>query len=81
MLTQKIDGALDAILACMMRVPALRDAYRPGTPERAALDDLLASLQRADAVLFHRGPDAPSPAALGAAEAPGRLQPWLERRT
>lgn len=52
MLTHKIDGALDALLACMMRLPALRDCYRPGTPERGVLDDLMASLQRADAVLF-----------------------------
>ena len=55
MLTHKIDGALDALLACMMRLPALRDCYRPGTPERAALDDLMAALQRTDAVLFDRG--------------------------
>ncbi|HEY2660086.1 MAG TPA: hypothetical protein VGI79_10215 [Caulobacteraceae bacterium] len=55
MLTHKIDGALDALLACMMRLPALRDCYRPGTVERVALDDLMASLQRTDAVLFDRG--------------------------
>lgn len=55
MLTHKIDGALDALLACMMRLPALRDCYRPGTPERTALDDLMASLQQTDAVLFNRG--------------------------
>lgn len=52
MLSQKIDSALDALLACMMRLPALRDCYRPGTPERVALDDLTASLQRTGAALF-----------------------------
>ena len=52
MLSYRIDAALDALLACMMRVPALRDCYRPGTPERAALDSLLAELQRTDAALF-----------------------------
>lgn len=54
MLTHKIDAALDALLACAMRLPALRDCYRPGTPERAALDNLLAALQHADAALFTR---------------------------
>lgn len=62
MLTHRIDGALDALLACMMRLPALRDCYRPGTPERAALDDLMASLQRTDAVLFDRGAVTSAPA-------------------
>ena len=59
MLTLTIDAALDALLACMMRLPALRDCYRPGTPERAALDDLMASLQRTDATLFKRTASAP----------------------
>jgi hypothetical protein len=59
MLTHKIDSALDALLACMMRLPALRDCYRSGTPERTALEDLMASLQRTDAVLFDRKATAP----------------------
>ncbi|MDR3506843.1 MAG: hypothetical protein P4L64_02990 [Caulobacteraceae bacterium] len=63
MLTHKIDGALDALLACMMRLPALRDCYRPGTPERVALDELMVSLQRTDAALFdHRMAAAGPPA-------------------
>ena len=60
MLTHKIDGALDALLACMMRLPALRDCYRPGTAERAALDELMVSLQRTDTVLFERHAAAPT---------------------
>lgn len=54
MLSYQIDAALDSLLACMMRTPALRDCYRPGTPERTALDELLAQLARTDAVLFNR---------------------------
>ncbi len=50
--THEIHSALDALLACMMRLPTLRDCYRPGTVERIALDDLLASLRRTDAALF-----------------------------
>jgi hypothetical protein len=54
MLSYQIDAALDALLALMMRAPALRDCYRPGTPERAALDGLLEQLALTDAVLFSR---------------------------
>jgi hypothetical protein len=54
MLTYQIDAALDALLALMMRAPALRDCYRPGTPERTALDELLAQLAHTDAILFNR---------------------------
>lgn len=74
MLTHKIDGALDALMACMMRVPALRDCYRPGTAERVALDDLMAALQRTDAVLF-------SPGVASAARGSARLPPGLDQRT
>jgi membrane peptidoglycan carboxypeptidase len=59
MLTRKIDAALDAMLACMIKAPALLDVYRPGTPERAAVAELLAALQRTDAVLFERPADPP----------------------
>jgi hypothetical protein len=54
MLTTKIDAALDTLLACTIRLPALRDCYRPGTPERAALDDLIQALARTDAILHSR---------------------------
>ena len=63
MLSQKIDSALDALLACMMRLPALRDCYHSGTPERGALDDLLIALQRTDIVLFSPHANAPEPPA------------------
>ncbi len=56
MLSYQIDAALDALLALMMRAPALRDCYRPGTPERMALDGLLEQLARTDAILFNRQP-------------------------
>ncbi len=74
MLTHKIDGALDALLACMMRLPALRDCYRPGTPERIALDDLMASLQQTDAVLFNVG-------GSSSARGPADLQAGRDHRT
>jgi hypothetical protein len=51
MLTRRIDAALNALSDCRNRVPELRDIYRPDTPERAALDDVLAALQRAGTVL------------------------------
>ena len=59
MLTQRIDGALDALAACRSRLPDLRDVFRPGAPERAALDDLLAALARTDAVILSRRPSGP----------------------
>jgi hypothetical protein len=51
MLTRRIDAALDALQACRDRLPLLRDLYRPGSPERAALDEILGALSRADPVL------------------------------
>jgi hypothetical protein len=54
MLTRRIDAALDALAACRSRVPSLRDVYRPGSAERAVLDDLLGALKRADDVLLDR---------------------------
>jgi hypothetical protein len=61
MLTQRIDAALDALAACRSRMPGLRDVFQSGGPERAALDDLLAALERTDAVILsprasQRGP-------------------------
>jgi hypothetical protein len=46
MLTRRIDAALHALTECRARVPPLRDLYRPGSTERAALDDLLEALNR-----------------------------------
>jgi hypothetical protein len=57
-LTHKIDSALDALDACRARGPALRDCYRPGRPERAALDELLAALDRAVVALARAPVDA-----------------------
>jgi hypothetical protein len=52
MLTERIDAALEALAACRSRLPDLRDVFRPGAPERAVLDDLLAAMARADAVIL-----------------------------
>jgi hypothetical protein len=60
MLTRRIDAALDAIAACRDRVPALRDLYRDGTPERAALDVLIDAARRANGVLSGGGPRTPA---------------------
>lgn len=51
MLSRKIDAALNALDACRANAPGLRDCYRPGSPERAALDELMAALERTDLVL------------------------------
>lgn len=61
MLTRRIDAALDALAACRNRLPGLRDVFRPGAPERAALDELLAALERTDAVIGSRPRIAPRP--------------------
>ena len=50
MLTRRIDAALDALAECRLRVPGLRDVFRPDAPERAALDDVLAAMERFRAV-------------------------------
>jgi len=54
MLTRKIDAALDALAACRAHAPGLRDCYRPGTSERAALDGLVAARALTDAALAPR---------------------------
>jgi hypothetical protein len=54
MLTRRIDAALMAMTSCRERVPDLRDVYQSGSPERSALDNLLAALERADHVLMAR---------------------------
>ena len=62
MISRHIDAALDALETCRSRLPWLRDFYRPGTPEHAALEEALGALNRADAVLLDRssGTAAPS---------------------
>ena len=56
MLTRRIDAALNALTECRARLPPLRDLYRPGSAERAALDDLLEALNRTNEAL--RSPSA-----------------------
>ena len=51
MLTQKFDSAFDAMTVCRARVAALLDCYRPQTPERQAVEGLLAALESLDAAL------------------------------
>lgn len=60
MLTRKIDTALDAMASCRIRTPMLAECYRLGTPERIALDDLIAALERTDAILLRRDAAPPS---------------------
>ena len=62
MFTQRIDAALDAIAACKVKAPLLADCYRPGTPERIALEGLLVALETVDAALMRRDAEAPSAA-------------------
>jgi hypothetical protein len=54
MLTRRIDAAFDAIIQCRRRLPFLSEMYRPDTPERVAIDELLNALQRADEALLRR---------------------------
>ena len=51
MLTQRIDAALDALATARERLPVLREVFSPAAPERSAIDDLLAALDRADAAM------------------------------
>ncbi len=60
MLTQRIDAALNAIAACKVRTPLLADCYRPGTPERIALEGLLVALETVDAALLRRDAEPPT---------------------
>ena len=48
MLTRRIEDALDSLWVCRERLPMLRDLFRDGSPERAALDD---AIRRADKVM------------------------------
>lgn len=52
MLTRRIDPALNAMSDCKRRLPELREIYEPDSPQAKALDDVLASIDRAKAVLF-----------------------------
>jgi hypothetical protein len=56
MLARRLDSALDALAACRDRLSVLREVFGPGAPERAAVDDLLAAMERADAVILTRRP-------------------------
>jgi hypothetical protein len=55
MLTRRIDAAFQALAACRDRLPALREIYRAGSPERAPLDDLMEALRRAEDALLAPG--------------------------
>jgi hypothetical protein len=59
MLTRRIDSAIESLWTCRERLPFLRELYRPGSPERAALDDVLAAIRRADQVLLGQGASPP----------------------
>lgn len=59
MLTRPIDRALEALTACRLRVPYLRDLYREGSPERDALDKVLKFVAEADDTLAGRAGRSP----------------------
>ncbi len=63
MLTRRIDAALEALWTCRERLPLLVDIYRPETPERAALEGVVAAIANADKMLLGR--EATPPVALG----------------
>ena len=48
MITGRMNRAFEALTACRSSVPDLRHIYRPGTPQRAALDRLLAALSEVE---------------------------------
>jgi hypothetical protein len=62
MLTRRIDAAYFAIEACRDRTPALLEFFHAETPERVALDRLMAALREVDNALF--SPRAEPPGAL-----------------
>jgi hypothetical protein len=53
-LTRRIDQALEALIVCRERLPFLRDLYRPGSVERAALEAALEGLNAAQNALMDR---------------------------
>jgi hypothetical protein len=71
-LTRRIDLALEALILCRERLPFLRDLYRPGSPERAALEIVLEGLREADHALTHRRCEQPSAAARPGGAGGGR---------
>jgi hypothetical protein len=48
MLTQRIDAAIRAMADCQAHVPNLRDLYRAGSRERAALTRVLTAIEQAN---------------------------------
>jgi hypothetical protein len=62
MLTRRVDAAIDALWTCRDRLPFLCEQYRPETPERAALEDVLAAVRRADEALLGRSARPPEAA-------------------
>jgi hypothetical protein len=54
MLTRRIDAALEALWTCRERLPLLVDLYRPESPERAALEGVIAAIAHADKVMLGR---------------------------
>jgi hypothetical protein len=52
MLTRRIDPALTAMSDCKRRLPQLREIYEADSPQAKALDEVLASIDRAKAALF-----------------------------
>ncbi len=54
MYTRRIDAVLDALASCRERIPPLCDLYQPDSPQRAALENLLKSVNSAHAVMSGR---------------------------
>ena len=61
MLTERIDAAYRALDAARERTPALLEVYPPDTPERVALNRVMAALHHVDDVLLGRCANPPEP--------------------
>jgi len=51
MVTRRLDRAFEAVSECRRRAPDLTDAYAAGTPEREAVNALIAALELAERAL------------------------------
>lgn len=60
MLSRRIDAAYMALDAARERTPALQEVFRPETPERVALDRLMAVLAEVEDALSGRHAELPS---------------------
>ncbi len=67
MITRRLDRALEAMHACRLRTPDMREVFGPNTPQWEALTALMAALDYAERSL--QAPAAGAPSSISAPRA------------